>query len=44
MSDGLSGFILAICAAIFIVAVSYVGSTLPVPDNWVAGQAMPIDN
>ena len=43
MSDGWFGVIFAIGAMIFIVAVSYIGSTLPVPDNLVAGQAMVVD-
>lgn len=43
MSNGVAGFVLAACIAIFIAFVSYLGSTLPVPDNWVAGQAMPLE-
>jgi hypothetical protein len=41
MSDRRFGAIFGIGAAIFIIAVTYFGSLLPVPENWVAGQAMP---
>lgn len=41
MSERLFGAIFAIVVAIFITAVSYFSTLLPVPDNWVPGQAMP---
>ncbi len=43
MSERIFGVIFAISAAILIAAISYSATLLPVPDNWVAGQAMPID-
>ena len=44
MTERKFGIIFAICAGIFIASVSYFGGMLPVPKNFVVGQAMVFDD
>ena len=44
MSERKFGLIFGLAIAIFIAAVSYFGGKIPVPKNFVAGQAMVLND